>query len=443
MIIMLVCMISTLSTQAQEEYIIPFMHGNGSKLLKADRDNSWDANALQWNPTDSLLNTYDAQGRVTQMVYRSFIAPNWNITRIKKTSYNTNGKEHIIIDSLPNSFSISRKYIFTYNTTGQITLIEKQRLNSSFNWIQAQRTQISYTATGKTNTELTEVYINSNWTNDNRTVYTYNAADQNTSVTYETWNTSTSAWVPDGRKNMTYNAAGLVQTKIEQTYITATNTFVNYSKDDYTYNANGKELTDIRVDWNLGTNTWVNKYKYTSVYSTNNRVSTLTVEIGYGIGWQNFQKTFYDYINTDWCNLAKSLSWNTTTAQYDTASRTNFIYDANGYLTKYIYDMYNTSLNTWVNTYEKFYWYIAGPSWPTGIEDVTPRIQLSVFPNPVSNGIVYVNADKKTDYVISNMQGQIVNRGQLLVGSNSIILNLQAGTYIIHAEGASSKIVVQ
>lgn len=136
-------------------------------------------------------------------------------------------------------------------------------------------------------------YINYKFERTQRTIYTYNSNQQETSRISENWddvnkiwiNNSKSIYIYDTYKNMTMDV-GFFWDNWNQIWDTAW-----AYKTDYTYNTAGKVLTETNRVWNSGI--WTDSYKNNYTYNTSNHLIQEIEQNYVGGLWENTYK--YDY----------------------------------------------------------------------------------------------------------------------------------------------------
>lgn len=79
-----------------------------------------------------------------------------------------------------------------------------------------------------------------------------------------------------------------------------------------------------------------------------------------------------------------------------------------------------------------------------GIGEVSSNITFSIYPNPVSSGIVHLTTVEESDYTFSDLTGKQLQSGSLTGGENQIQLpSIAAGVYIMKVGHQTQKLIVQ
>lgn len=104
-------------------------------------------------------------------------------------------------------------------------------------------------------------------------------------------------------------------------------------------------------------------------------------------------------------------------------------------------------------TYGRGLWEISINNSTLGVDEVELEgsIAPSIFPNPVSNGVLNIKLDSATpelDYVMYNVIGGIVKQGKLVMGNNELdVTNVSSGTYVVRMTSgkytSTQKIIIE
>lgn len=411
-------------------------YGDGSLRLLSDRYREWSTQTFEWDDSDSSAYSYNAQGLESEK--RRFFSPAnvWNYANRKTQTYTPTGKVLLLIDSNFASAAGSNRNEYAYNANDQETLLTTYRVSSG-NWILEARFQTNYTAFDSINVYLTQFYQNNVWENAFRDVFAYNAQNRDTSRTYEIWDNN--QWKGYTRQIETINANGTLANIIYQTYDNTLSAYKNYSQYNYLYDANNRVIRYTIKFWDAPNSSWANSSMTSFSYDVNgNLEQTLTEE--------------WDFANLEW-DL-----YNLITNTYDTDNkRTNFLiqthngstwvnlarrsytYNPQGYITNDFEERWDANTLAWANYKDMAYYYETNPLFNSITE--SEKTKLSVFPNPSSSPVTFVNADKNLPYEVYDMQGRMIQEGNLQPGTNSIILNEAKGIYLLKAGNATTRIV--
>ncbi len=415
-------------------------YGDGSLRLKNERKEAWDNNSLQWDMTDSIAYFYNIGGKTEEV--RTFFNPNgsWVYTYQKIFTYTPAGNWLVVTDSnLLGSPGCSRN-TYTYNANDQRTLVINDRVSNN-TWVPQIRTQTNYTAFDSLNVELNEFYDSNVWTNTSRILHTYNAQNRDTLLTNENWNSNTNQWRGNSRYIFTLNANGQVATSTLQKYDTIAASYINYIQQNYEYDTANRLTVYTRKFWNSAISSWANSDKSTYSYNANGDID------------QSLAET-WDYTNLEWLlatlttTTYNANNWQTgfllqsrNGSSWVNSAQLHYTYNTQGYLTNELREQWNTNTFEWSNYAQNFYEYETNPL-VNSIQDIKP-VKLSVYPNPTNGPVTFINTDKNSAYEIYDMQGRLVQQGNLQSGTNSIILSQVKGTYIVKAGNAATQIIMQ
>jgi hypothetical protein len=77
----------------------------------------------------------------------------------------------------------------------------------------------------------------------------------------------------------------------------------------------------------------------------------------------------------------------------------------------------------------------------SGLNNISLQNLLSVYPNPTKNTTILEWAGQTTNYSVFDLRGQLVWKGQLETGKNTIEFKLTSGMYFIQTQDKNSKSV--
>lgn len=310
---------------------------------------------------------------------------------------------------------------------------------SGGNWVLEARVQTNYTPFDSINVYLTQEYISNLWENASRDVFAYNAQNRDTSRTYEIWDNN--QWKGYTRQIETLNANGTLANIIYQTYDNTLSDYKNYSQLTYLYDANNRVITYATRLWNIANNSWANSSLTSFSYDANgNLEQTLSEEWDFANSeWNLYNLITYTY-DTD-NKLTKFLLQTRNGSSWVNLARRSYTYNPQGYITNDFQERWDANTLAWANYQDMAYYYETNPLFNNITE--TERTKLFVFPNPSSSPVIFVNAEKNLSYEVYDMQGRLIQQGNLQQGTNSIILNETKGNYILKAGNSSTILVKQ
>lgn len=432
-----VLLLGTLFLNAQVVYDT---YADGSLRLLSERKEEWDMNNLLWDQTDSNYYTYNLQGRVQEkQIHYSPTNGTWNYSFQRRYSYTPSGKNQQIVDTNFFTSAACNRATYTYNNNDQPTLELYERVAGG-NWIPNLRYQKNYTPFDSLNVLLSEGYLNNIWKNSTRQVHSYNAQNRDTMVTNEIW-ISTNQWRGATRYIYTINANGQLDSYIYQQYDTVSASYKNYTQFAYTYDGNNRLLFAVQKFWDIANSNWANSGKSTYTYNANGDIDQILAEE-------------WDYLNLEWTlftlqtltydasnRLTGRLLQQRVGSSWVGVIRTAYTYNQQGYMTEEFSELWNTSTLAWRNNTLNKYWYEANPLF-NSITESEP-VKLFVYPNPGSGPVTFANADKSLPYTVYDMQGRIIQQGEIHQGTNNIIINEAKGTYILKAGNSSTILLKQ
>lgn len=280
---------------------------------------------------------------------------------------------------------------------------------------------------------ITRKKVGSNWENDYKEIYSYNANNQISEYIYQEWESG--GWVNDHKEISTYNSAGKLQEFTRLTW--AAGSWDNYENYLYEYDAAGNCTTAIYREPNLSS--WSNETKTTISYDAGNHATaylfeewqagawmeTSKAEVSYnsnggtltilsqekiGSIWQDVYRATYIYNDTQKSECLQETFdgtvWNKT-------ARNIYNYSGSGNLENIVMQQWDNPNSAWANNYRLGFEYNAqqlvsalfteawnsGNYWEkttssnkikffyesynnTGINNLAHAVSINVYPNP-------------------------------------------------------------
>lgn len=293
-------------------------------FAQSKRDSSicfdWDAVTNSWFLSSKNIYTYNSNGKIIGNLSQTWNGMTWLNYELKSANYDTSGK---------------------------LTSILLQKWNGML-WIDSGQFTSTYDVNGNLTNSLSQVWNGMTWVNNYQYNYTYDANGNQTYAVNQHWNGTT--WVNYTNWISTYDTSGNQTIQVQQNWNVIA--WVNIFQYNYTYDANRNFTSQLSYVWN-GT-TWVNSGQYTAIYDTNGNLISDLAEYWNGAAWENNQQHTYTYDINE--NLTYSLQqdWNgfwRNTFQYI------FSYDSIGNWTGYSgigWDISGTQV-TWGDSCHYYY----------------------------------------------------------------------------------------
>lgn len=367
----------------------------------------------------------------------------WKLKLTTKQDYDANKRLSVRIDSAFSSSIYGVKYTFTYDAKGNEILAHQYLFNlpSISNWTDEYRRTTTYTSFDSENTQFVESYnfTKSEWGNYNRTLHSYNSKNYDTATTYQEWDPQKNLWKKLSMYFYKFNANGQETESLYQEYDDVTQTFKNKDLTYYSYDASKRIATREELQFDIK-GIWVYKWKYYYSYNAQGLLDKVLRKIWntYDGVWEDHSTVKYTYDGNN--RLQEELDQLMQNSSWKNSNRRSYTRDANGYHTRILYETWNNNTLSFQNTGATNFWYETKKV--SGIHE-KPDVKLNVYPNPSSNSLVFINADKNIAYEIYDLQGKVVQQGKLQPGTNSIILNGAKGNYILKAGNSSAVLVIQ
>ncbi len=136
-------------------------------------------------------------------------------------------------------------------------------------------------------------------------------------------------------------------------YNSVSGSWVNSFKEVHTYNSDNKISVLESYNWDSTNNVWMENQKKEFFYNTDD---TLDYNITYNYDatnsvWVISMKEEYTYVaSTDLVSLEEIFVWDATTSTYSAVTRRHYTYDTNNNNTLIIFEYFDVSTSSWVNS---------------------------------------------------------------------------------------------
>ncbi len=286
--------------------------------------------------------------------------------------------------------------------------------------------------------------------NRQRTLYSYNTANNIDTQTVQSWDYPTGTWINSSgtRLIFTYTSDSKYASIIYQWYNSTSSVFQNVRLYAYTYDGTGK-LTHIETKkWDTSSGgMWVDNLRATCTYGGSGNMLSKEEEqwdVVTGL-WKNYSQTTYsDFVDYK-PGLTFRKSWDVATAMYVGVSKIRKIYNGDGQVV-FEYRQYSPGDGLWhfSNTATQYYY-----ETPAGVNIASKADDgISVFPVPATDEI-HVKVDwshsQAFDISIVDMSGSVsctrhVAECRSYKGA-FITTDLPPGNYIVRIDGETDCIV--
>jgi hypothetical protein len=233
----------------------------------------------QWEPSEFRFTggqrstyIYDENGRLHVQFNQLWdtLAQSWLKAYYEQHYYYQNNLDSVkltkIWDNSAGQYINSLLIHYLYN--GQQALTEE--LVQSFsggNWINYQRTEVSYTDFGKEDEIVEYVWLESvnQWFEHKKTVFLYNGQQLLTTKTDYQWDGA--EWFNTRLVSYDYNQEGLIEERLDQYWSFAFDEWANASRTIYTYDENQNRKVYSYFTWITFSNEWRNEYREEKFWS--------------------------------------------------------------------------------------------------------------------------------------------------------------------------------
>ncbi len=279
------------------------------------------------------------------------------------------------------------------------------------------------------------------WINTQKFEHSYNGENLIQTTNY---NWVVDAWVIDNRSVNTYDSSGFFLDSTNQNWDSSNSIWVNVSKNEVSYDSENRLEISTSFDWNVITMVWENDSMRTNFYiNSTDLLFSKTADTWNINQWvKNYLETYtYDANNF----LIESLrtEWDTPSMSYLNDNRIFYTNNGEGYPTTIISQTWFSFTSSWLNTSRDRRTY---PDCLTLSVSDFENVDVKVFPNPTIEK-VFITTTTKANYILSNINGQLIKKGTLIEGSNTVSLsNLSKGLYFINIktdEGSVTKKMIK
>ncbi len=303
---------------------------------------NWDASNAVWNFSDSIRNTYNSTGNITQrLLYASISSFN---NEINTYTYNINNK--ILIDSNfkwnGSSFIPNRVSTYTYDVNGNKTSETEYSFWNGSVWTSGSKIDFTYDVNNNLIQELSKSWNGISWANNSKTDYTLSGSFVIEAI-YQAWNGST--WYNSSKQDFSYTSGQL-------------SSVINYSLNGSIWNAISK-LNNIVF------------YQWYGLFNEKSKISGYTQQVPNGILWKDTIRTTitFDSFGNQTNFLIESKP--STTYITDIEIKNNYQYNVNNSMIEDIEQIWYTTPNFVNNKKREFFDFFQFttciPSQPTAI----------------------------------------------------------------------------
>ncbi len=328
----------------------------------------------------------------------------------------------------------SAQSLYTYDGSGHPTSITTQSWNTgTLAWDNTARIVYVNNPDGTAATATTQTWT-TDWTDAQRTTFTYTAFAEVQTSTSEIW--TGTEWFPMSKTTNSYDASQWLVNELNQSWDFLGSAWANSTQTSYTNNASGFVTQSTTQDWLAGTSSWVNSLRDTYTYNGANHVTSSLEETWTGSSWVNSQLDTNTYDASGYLINALSQEWNTAGSNWTNSLQQMFTNNAQGKPVQVISQSWNGT--AWENVSRITFTYA-----PLSVTNHNRNL-LSVAPNPASENIVIRrgNLDEQTFYTIIDLSGRSITKGSLNAEETNVDINsLAPGYYLIQVGSTTLKLI--
>lgn len=266
--------------------------------------------------------------------------------------------------------------------------------------------------------------VSGDWVNFNRIDYSYNQDNQVSESVSHFWEAD--EWYVSEKTVNIYEGNGLLSESLRQIMNHDSNTYENFSRDLKSYNSEGDLEQNINQRWNNTLQEWENQRKTMLEY--NDGLLKYRIENKWAQdSWINFTRENHFYHVNNQMDYFFHESWNNSTNSYEITWRNTAIYNNDGTVFQYLYELLNSG--NWINDDRITFTYQT----TVGIEEVSLN-GIIAYPNPTKD---YIYFSENVNVRVRNSAGQLI-----LAEDSSRVLDLThqaSGIYFLHLSTPSGE----
>lgn len=395
---------------------------------------NWNVTNSQWVKESKDEYTYDANGRWTMGVYYNWdvAASLWVRDYKDEYTYGANNRWATDINynwnDTTSQWVRDYKYEYTYNDSGYSTVVLIYKWNDTASqWVNDSKYEYTYT----TNGHITQFLIsewnltNSQWVAMMRYDYTYDNNWNCTQFIANNWDVDFNKWVVVMKYEFTYDSNNRMIIGLYSIWNDEASLWLPMMKYEYTYDANGRTATEIRSDRDFLISQWVSAMRYEFSYDANSNNTQCIIS-----KWDRIINQWVSYskeVNTfDLAYTFADLIFPSGYSMIGVFNGTPAIATNNKPLEELEY-LWDGTIN-WVNNLKTIYYYSAQNG--VGVNELKAD-ELTVYPNPVSDGFRLNTFEKNVQISIYNLSGSLLLTKQISDNEYINVSTLSQGIYMV------------
>ncbi len=245
------------------------------------------------------------------------------------------------------------------------SMIEEYFSNIASQWINEYKKEFGYDAAGNVTRYILYQWneIKHLWDLSSKTEYQYDNSGNIIEQEHSQWNAITIQWNADSRDIYSYSSTGNVTEQFTYFWDASTSTWTPYEHHEYIYLTSGNLSQYIYSLWDLPSGHWIPDCKDEYLYDLNDQLITYNF---YGwnpiLGqWVHYRKGEFTYDTVGNLTKQEYSAWSISASQWMGETRDEFWYDANSNVTQHICSAWHNASNQWNEVLKNEYLYnIAG-----------------------------------------------------------------------------------
>ena len=263
-----------------------------------------------WSAGNKKEYDYDANGnQIEYTYYASYSGGNWVGSTHELWTYNAaNKKTYYEKQTWSNgAWSNTSKEVYAYNAKNKQTL-KIVYTGSGTTWTESTKDENSYNDAGKTTLSAKYTWKNGAWKGKGqRTETTYTTTGKTATLTYSDWDTNLGDWCYASLCHYHYDNAGRVQS--DTTFTRVDSAWQYYSLVTHAFDDKGNDTLSVTSGWNGSEWVATSITKGTYIYNTADDPLLVEIYTGLNDSWTGQQKVEYSYNAAGSQTLYLSYDW--------------------------------------------------------------------------------------------------------------------------------------
>jgi hypothetical protein len=322
------------------------------------RHQEWDYGIGEWVDFAVDSSTYDAKGRIVNMVARwtgvdgswtnyyqfvyaydgagnllQFLSQSWGgigWVNYVKYAYTYDAQSNMTsftdIKWYQGAWQNVRRFTYSYDGNGNMIKDAYQLWGDIvFDWVAVDRSFYGYDERGNQIDAVTEVWRDTVWVNVQHDSTQFDAQDRPIRLVTQLWESTGKIWITVSGIAYSFTSSGAPSSVTYQGWNNGDSSWSNAMRDLYAYNSRGGQTLHLHQRW---VSSWTDSSQEVSTYDVDGNMITNAFQTWAGRYWQN--SVLYTYAYDGQRNRTSELAQRYDGVEWINKSLYTFEYDANG-----------------------------------------------------------------------------------------------------------------